>query len=519
MSTLERVSAALPMAPRGSPQATRYRLIPAVVALASIVVSLSGSWIPSLWGDEAASLMSAQRSLPSLSTMLTTVDAVHGTYYLGLHAWISIFGASPFSVRFPSAIAIGIAVVGVMHLAARLSSRRTALVAGIVCGILPRITYMGEEARSYAFSAAIAAWLTVLLIEIIRRNGSARWQWFAYAALFAVGVYVFLYLSLLLLAHAVIVLSIRAPRDFLRQWFWHATAALVVAAPVAVWAVSERSQIAFLASRNEVTPRKLLVSLWFGSDQFAAIAWTLISVAVIAAARIARRGRRDELDAEFTTRGLRLPSLELVAASWLFVPAVLLIGGQFFIPVYTARYLSYCAPAAAVLIASGLMVLTRNRRLALTVGVLLVVATAAPVYLAQRAPYAKNQSDWADISALIGAHAQPGDAVDFDESVRPSRRPRLALHTYPAGFVGLRDITLEVPFTASPTWHDSAYTIAEAAGLGRLVDVDRVWLIEYSSGSPNSYDKQQLAVLGYTPVAHYETHRSVIYEYTLTGSP
>ncbi|WP_158251636.1 MULTISPECIES: glycosyltransferase family 39 protein [unclassified Cryobacterium] len=463
--------------------------------------------------------MSAQRSLSSLFTMLTTVDAVHGTYYLGLHAWINVFGASPFSVRFPSAIAIGIAVAGIMHLTARLSSRRTALVAGIVCGILPRVTYMGEETRSYAFSAAIAAWLTVLLVEIIRRNGSSRWQWFAYAALSATGIYVFLYLILLVLAHAVILLNIRAPRGFLRKWFLYAAAAIILATPVVIWAVLERHQIGFLASRNEVTSRKLLVSLWFGSNQFAAIAWTLILVAGIAAVVIARRGRHDKHNVEVTAGGLRMPSLELVAASWLLVPAVVLIGGQFLVPVYTARYLSYSAPAAAILIASGLVVLTRNRMWALSLGVLLIVATAAPVYLAQRTPYAKNHSDWADISTLLGAHAKPGDAVDFDESVRPSRRPRLALHTYPAGFIGLRDITLKVPFSADPTWHDTAYTIAEAANLGRLADVDRVWLIEYSIESPNDYDKQQLAELGYTPVAHYETHRSVIYEYTLAGNP
>ena len=54
------------------------------------VVSLLGSWIPSLWGDEAASAMSAQRSIPSLFRMLGHVDAVHGTYYLGLHAWVQV---------------------------------------------------------------------------------------------------------------------------------------------------------------------------------------------------------------------------------------------------------------------------------------------------------------------------------------------------------------------------------------------------------------------------------------------
>ena len=35
--------------------------VAAVVGSASAAVALAGSWIPSLWGDEAASIMSAQR--------------------------------------------------------------------------------------------------------------------------------------------------------------------------------------------------------------------------------------------------------------------------------------------------------------------------------------------------------------------------------------------------------------------------------------------------------------------------
>src|SRR6059058_2447370 len=70
--------------------------------LAATVVAASGSWIPSLWGDEAATLMSARRPVGSLLSMLTHVDAVHGLYYLMMHAWTAVFGISAFALRFPS---------------------------------------------------------------------------------------------------------------------------------------------------------------------------------------------------------------------------------------------------------------------------------------------------------------------------------------------------------------------------------------------------------------------------------
>src|SRR5690242_10780983 len=74
----------------------------AIVGLFATVVSVTGSWIPSLWGDEAASVLSALRPPESLVAMLGYVDAVHGAYYFGLQAWVALFGAEPFAVRFPS---------------------------------------------------------------------------------------------------------------------------------------------------------------------------------------------------------------------------------------------------------------------------------------------------------------------------------------------------------------------------------------------------------------------------------
>ncbi|ERK71310.1 hypothetical protein N136_02343, partial [Leifsonia aquatica ATCC 14665] len=100
----ERRTGAAPLA------AVRPWTIAIAFGLVATAVSATGSWIPSLWGDEAASVMSAQRPVGSLLNMLLHVDAVHGFYYLGLHGWIRLVGESAFAIRFPSAVAIGFAV-------------------------------------------------------------------------------------------------------------------------------------------------------------------------------------------------------------------------------------------------------------------------------------------------------------------------------------------------------------------------------------------------------------------------
>jgi mannosyltransferase len=144
---------------------------------------------------------------------------------------------------------------------------------------------------------------------------------------------------------------------------------------------------------------------------------------------------------------------------------------------------------------------------------LVAAAFVAPIYLAQRTPYAKNGSDWAEISNTVGAHAKAGDAIVFDDGARPSRRPRLALHTYPAGFVGLKDVTLKTPADKSSTWYDRTYTVAAANQLGRFTGISRVWLVEYVlSGRPDTYGLADLNQMGFRVTAAYRTHSSQIIE-------
>jgi mannosyltransferase len=140
-----------------------------------------------------------------------------------------------------------------------------------------------------------------------------------------------------------------------------------------------------------------------------------------------------------------------------------------------------------------------------------VLAAAAPVWSAQRTPWAKNESDWNDIAATIQQRAEPGDAIVFDDAVRPSRRPRLALDTDPEAFAGVRDVTLETSYADSTSWHSSVYSVPEAASLGRFDGVDRVWVVEYArDGKVDSAAVDDLEALGYREDERIELYSSVV---------
>ncbi|GAA2073625.1 hypothetical protein GCM10009840_03650 [Pseudolysinimonas kribbensis] len=495
----------LPLRSRARVHLTRSTSAALLVGIIAVAVAAIGSWIPSLWGDEAASLLSAERSIPSLLLEISHVDAVHGTYYLFLHFWIQLFGTTPFAIRFPSALAIGAAAAAVVLIGARLRSVPVGVTAGLICAVLPRITYIGEEARSYAFSAAIAAWLSLILIVALTRHGKNRGVWIAYGAVLAVGVYMFLYLGLIAVAQGLVLLIAARRRRILIPWAIATACALVAAAPVIVAALFERNQIAYLATRTEITADSVLVTIWFGQIPFAIIGW-LLTVAGLAIALVPWIRRRPESP--------RSP-IGLLVASWFLVPSAILIGTSPIVADFTARYLALCSPAVALLMSLPLAALATRWRPALALGTAVVVGVAIAPWVSQRGPYAKNNSDWAVISADLQRVTHPGDAVVFDESVRPSRRTRLALRTYPVS-VQLRDPTLGVPFWQNTTWHDDALTIPVAAAAGRFSGVTRVWVVEYAIGyKVDSYGIQDLANLGFVRGnTELATHRSRIIEFT-----
>lgn len=512
---------------QGGARQTPWRTA-SVLGLVAFTLSMLGSWIPSLWGDEAASIMSAERSWASLFRALGNVDSVHGTYYVFLHLWIDVFGASAFSVRLPSAIAVGVAAAGIVILAKRLGNYRTAVIAGIVFAVLPRTTYMGAEARSYSIGTALAVWLTILFVEllsrrVLSRRVLSRRLWLVYSLLFAACIYVFLYLVLLAVVFGIVLLTRTRSRQIILRWLGFTALGVVLATPVIFFAVAERNQISFLAHRHGVTLNSFLVSQWFGSDALALVAW--LSIAALAAASVVvwvRRRRRTAAERHLQTSAAAVgtaPSLLVLAFVWFLVPPLILfLATTFVAPLYSVRYMSFVTPAAAVLLAIAIDRIAIKRWIAI-VAVAALVALAAPSYVQQRGPYAKDGGvDWAEVASVIGHNSQAGDAIVFDESIRPSLRPRLAMHVYPSDFTKVVDVRLKTPYQAASGLWDTTQSIPASAS--RIAQTDgRLWLVEYrgpsGSGGVSSVGQTnrlaQLRTLGYTISKTYTLHRDAVY--------
>jgi mannosyltransferase len=406
---------------------------PLAVALLATVVSGAGASRPSLWFDEGTTISaSAGRSLPELWRLLGHIDAVHGFYYLLMHGWFAIFPPTEFWSRAPSFLAIGAAAAGVVVFTKQFEPRVTALCAGVTFAILPKVTWAGIEARSDAFKAVAAVWLTVLLVTSIRRN--TWWLWLLYALALMLSVLLNVYLVLLVPVYAMVMPVIGRRKSVTLPWAWWATAsATAVAAmtPFMLFAHGQRFQVAWIFPVNWHNMIDVVQHQYFDNS----VPFAVLAAIIIVAALAMRLTGRSQ------SAGDSRPLL-VTCAAWAVVPtAISLIYSAIVEPVYFPHYLLFTAPAMAVVLAVCIVAVARTpRRIA---GALILLSAAAfPNYLlSQRGLYAKEGWDYSQVADVITAHAAPGDCLLVDNTVHwlPGW-PRAILAARPAAFRSLVDV-------------------------------------------------------------------------------
>lgn len=515
------------MTPTSTPQADgapgERRSVALLIAIVGAAVTSLGSWHVSFWTDEAVTATAASRSLGQLWNLTGHIDAVHGAYYTLMNLWVDVFGASPFFLRLPSAIAVGLAAAGTYRLGGMLAGPRTGVLAAFMMILLPRATWMGIEARSFAFGATVAIWLTVLLVARLAARPRtsavpAAVAWGGYALLTALGIALNLYVALVLCAHGVSLLLSRSVSWRQRfSWLGSALAGVVAASPIIRYSLAQSSQIA----ENELGPaewiRNVFVNQWFlggtptggATSQFpdllwkgasvvlAAVCWTLVLWFVASVVR--RGGATGDADVLLWAGPIVVvPTLAIVAYSSL---------GD---PMYNPRYLAFATPGVALLVAAGLSRVRAAGRRSAVLG--LIVLLAVPVYLSQRTTDAKSGADWSEAAAFVGRNSTPGDAVYFaprvaTDSATVEQTMRRIQVAYPAPFEGLDDVTLLTTGDEDASIDGTSAPLA--ARLDTLSGEDRVWVIEHLSYPPEASeeDAAMLGSLGFTQ--HTEWHGSL----------
>jgi mannosyltransferase len=416
----------------GVPAPPSPALDPLIVGILAAAISLGGAARPSFWYDEAATISASySRSLGQLWHMLGSVDAVHGLYYAFMHGWFQVFPPSEFWSRVPSGLAVGAAAAGVVVLGRQFSSRTVAVASGAFCAILPRTTWAGIEARPSALSMMAAVWLTVVLVAATRRNTAS--SWLSYGIALAASVLLDAYLALVVLAHLSFICAYQRTRKVLTGFAVTSIVTVFALTPFLLTVAGQAHQISWVAPIGHRTIEDVAMQQYFErSPPFAILSALMIAAAIVlwlgASARLADGDRQ----------------LLSIAVAWLVIPtALIVIWSALAHPIYTPRYLSFTAPAMALVLGvCAAAVGVKPWGTAALVG-LFAIAAAPNYVLAQRNQYAKYGMDYSQVADLIAVKAAPGDCLLVNDTVTFMPAPmRPLMAARPDAYRKLVDLTL-----------------------------------------------------------------------------
>jgi mannosyltransferase len=462
------------------------RYWPAAIAAAAMIgLGLWGLARDSSMGnDEVATRWAASLSLGQLAHLLRNIDAVHGAYYLLMHAWM-VIGTSPAALRVPSVIAMAAAVALVAIIGRQLTGSGWAgLFAGLVTATTPAMSYYAQTARSYALVFACVTASTLILVKALKSErpdpaapgagapgAGARPWWLAYGALIMVGGYLNELALLVLTAHAVTVLLARPGWRAARRWAVAAVAGAVLVIPVVVLSSREAAAVTWIAR-----PDRASLALQF-HDYFGIrpeISAVLIICIVIALLPPLRRGGA----APAWWRGG--VSVQSVAAPLMILPAALLIAESLVArPFYVDRYVLYGEAGAALLAGAGLYRIGQWLRAGLrwpplvaVPGVVLVVCALVFQLGAQRFDRtpASRMFDFGGPSRFVGEHARAGDGVLYFGAFY-----RKASLGYPDDFRKVSDFGVAISPRASGTFQGINRPFAALRPL--MLGYQRIWVV------------------------------------------
>ncbi|OLZ70003.1 hypothetical protein AV521_16875 [Streptomyces sp. IMTB 2501] len=473
-----------------------------VPALVMLAVGLWGLDRDGMWRDEAVSFQVGRRTVPQIWRLLHDVDAVHGLYYLLMHAVLAVHPGEVV-LRLPSVCAAAVTAGLVAALGTRLARPRVGLWAGLLYAGAPMAGHYAQEGRSYALVAAGATGATLLFVRAVQ--GGSRRDWWAYGAVLGLTCWLHEFAVLLLCAHAGSLALARVGAPVRRRWGCAAGGVVVSLLPMVFVSRGQAAQVAWLRRPTADTAEGLVRGFLgpAGGVYEVSLALALVGLAGL----VGRRG-------EVTLAGVALP-LTVVP------PAVLMLVSQVS-PLYVDRYVLYALSGAPLMVAAGAervagaLVWMRlgGRRvrampeghpqshllpqppLVTLTGVLAVVLGflhQLPLLRADRDP-GTRADDLGAVSRVVGRELGGGDAVVF----LPDHVRNVAL-AYPRAFRGVRDVVLVAGPAESGTLYGREAGPREVRRrLGRL---DRVWAVadqDLLAGhrTPRSpVDRAELAVL------------------------
>ncbi len=353
----------------------------------------------SLWSDEVASVVIAQLHGAEFWHVVTTNEANMGFYYLLLRLWVHS-GDQPSYVKLLSVLP-GIAVIPVMYWIGRqVLSRQAGILAALLLSVnLFHLRY-SQEARSYSLVVLLVALSFLSFFRCVNEKGQGRFWGTSYVVFSALALYAHFFAALALFVQLIALAFLPRPRQIARKQVQRLAIVAVLGAPL-LWFVvfRNRGQLDWV---HPAVAKDLYHFFLYMTGSGLKFGIALLAFGVALKVWISRSRE------EWTKQTW----LFLVLVLWLFLPIGITFVLSLWKPVFVARFLIGCLPAALLLMAYGLVEI-KHPWMRYGLVLLLLFSALGPI----RSYYAEpGQQDWRSVVGYVARNAGTGDtAVVPDE--------------------------------------------------------------------------------------------------------
>ncbi|MBL7183344.1 MAG: glycosyltransferase family 39 protein [Anaerolineae bacterium] len=429
----------------------------------------------SLWRDEGLTVVRARQPLEMIFANRNLVQGVSSPdlhpplYFLMLHGWRLLAGESEFALRFPSLLAIVLAIAMFSAVGRRVWGRETGVWAAILATLSPFCLWYAQEARMYAWVVLESLVLLYTLWPLLHHKQRAGWaEYIKFGLAAAVLTYTY-YNGVFLVGFAI--LACLAVRMEKRAW-WRL---LIILASVGLIAIPLYPNI-----------RELLAAAGFVAFSRRAL-WTLLQEATNtfslgSAGPMADPGWRlvpfvllaltGALTLDVAPR-VRRWRASLIGVGGFLITLVLFYLASWLQANYSnPRHLIILSPAWFLLMGHGLATLRRRLwPVATLVGLAALICSGLALFQTVTDPPIVRD-DVRGLAAYIEERARPGDAVLWHNAVM------MVTYNYYA---------LDLPYTALPKYgeYEEAGTLQALAQWAE--PHERIWFISYPP--PFFFDK------------------------------
>ena len=434
-----------------------------------LIVLAFGLWVyrldeASLWRDEALTVGRAEQPLSMIFANRNLVQGVSSPdlhpplYFLFQHGWLQLAGRSEFSLRFPSVVAMILALAMFSAVGRRVWGHPTGLLAATLAMLSPFFLWYAQEARMYAWIVLESLILLYTLWPLLQKR--AGWDDYLKFAL-AAGVLTYTHYSgAFLVAFSVIaVAGVHIERA---TWMRLVTLMIGIALiSIPLYAnVRELLTAAGFVAFSQRAPwtlfQEAISTFALGSAEMPVAGWRIAPMALLAGIGI--------LTLDVAPRRRRLRAA-LIGVGALFGTLLLFYLASWLQANYSnPRHLTLLSPLWFLLVGHGLATLrVRLWPGAVLAGVAILLFNGQALYQTITDPPIVRD-DVRGLANYIQERALPGDALLWHDAVM--------MNTY-------EYYALDLPFTAIPEYgqQDEAAVLTELQRWTSLYQ--RVWFVSY----------------------------------------